>query len=461
VFGIHADGDRAVVDQTDYHVRSENAAPDRFRDFLFQPQTKLFIILSCDVRSCCANEGRPISFSGFGKKRKLACHQHLSSDILDRAVHGAGIVRKDPKPGNLSNEPKEFLFRITFLDAQKNKEADADFANDAVFNRDRSLRYALNHHPHLTGFKISAEVRKAKKNIVEFGDLQFSTRVRVGNLERHTFMCRLGNCLMNALTALFLALLVGASVAFYLRIFRLVYFQAGGKVVASHFARVDAYLAVGCVTMFIAQCFQSLQGSRGALPASIDTTFLFLVQLGFWVFVIGTIVLSLVLRGMHPSALFGFDRLSFFKVFFLGVALLFAALPLILASSTMTSNFLRSDPQRDTQPIMRLFEHASDPSRRVPLIILAVVIAPISEEFVFRGFLYGVLKRYAGGLSALFFSGLLFALIHMHIPSLLPLFLLGCVLTFAYELSGSLLVPMAMHALFNTLTLVQVFFASR
>jgi membrane protease YdiL (CAAX protease family) len=266
---------------------------------------------------------------------------------------------------------------------------------------------------------------------------------------------------MNALTALFLALLVGASVAFYLRIFKSVYLRGGGKVVASHFARADAYLAAGCVTIFIVQCFQSLQGSRGALPASIDTTFLFLVQLGFWIFVIGTIVLSLALRGMHLSGLFGFDRLGFLKLFFLAVALLFAALPLILASSTMTSNFLRSDPQRDAQPIMQLFEHASDPSKRVPLILLAVVIAPISEEFVFRGFLYGVLKRYAGGLSALFFSGLLFALIHMHIPSLLPLFLLGCVLTFAYELSGSLLVPMTMHALFNTLTLVQVFFTGR
>jgi CAAX protease family protein len=266
---------------------------------------------------------------------------------------------------------------------------------------------------------------------------------------------------MNVLTALILALIVGASVAFYLRIFRLVYLQAGGKVDASHFGRVDAYLALGCVMMFIVQCFQSLGGGRSALPASIDTTALFLVQLGFWIFVIGTIVSSQLLRGLHPGAIFGFDRLGFFKLFFLGVALLFAALPLILASSAMISNFLRSDPQRDVQPIMQLFEHASDPGKRVPLIILAVVIAPISEEFVFRGFLYGVLKRYAGGLSALFFSGLLFALIHMHIPSLLPLFLLGCVLTFAYELSGSLLVPMAMHALFNTLTLVQVFFADR
>jgi len=266
---------------------------------------------------------------------------------------------------------------------------------------------------------------------------------------------------MNVLTALSLALIVGASIAFYFRIFRLVYLQGGGKVNASHFARVDGYLAVGCVTMFIVQCFQSLQGSRGVLPASIDTTTLFLIQLGFWIFVIGTIVLSQLVRGMHPGAIFGFDRLGFFKLFFLGVALLLAALPLILASSSITSNFLRSDPQKDAQPIMQLFEHASDPAKRVPLIILAVVIAPISEEFVFRGFLYGVLKRYAGGISALFFCGLLFALIHMHIPSLVPLFVLGCVLTFAYELSGSLLVPMTMHALFNTLTLVQVFFAGR
>jgi membrane protease YdiL (CAAX protease family) len=92
---------------------------------------------------------------------------------------------------------------------------------------------------------------------------------------------------------------------------------------------------------------------------------------------------------------------------------------------------------------------------------LAIVIAPLAEEFFFRGFLYGVLKRYAGGLPALVFTAVAFALIHLHVPSLLPLFLLACVLTLAYELSGSLLVPMAMHSLFNAITLVGVFFASK
>jgi membrane protease YdiL (CAAX protease family) len=34
-------------------------------------------------------------------------------------------------------------------------------------------------------------------------------------------------------------------------------------------------------------------------------------------------------------------------------------------------------------------------------------------------------------------------------------------LTFAYELTGCLLVPMAMHALFNAITLVGVFFVGK
>jgi uncharacterized protein len=282
------------------------------------------------------------------------------------------------------------------------------------------------------------------------------------HFEPGSFPCRLGQIsLMNFLNFLVLALLVGASVAFYLRIFRFTYLQAGGKVVASHFARVDGYLALGCVTMFLVQCLQSLKGHRSLLPASIDTTFLFLVQLGFWIFVIGTILLSFALRGMPVSELFGFERLGFIKVFLFGVGLLFAALPMILSSSSLMNSFLRLNPQQDAQPIMQLFEQASDPAKRVPLIMLAVVVAPISEEFVFRGFLYGVLKRFVGALPALFFSALLFASIHMHLPSLLPLFLLGSVLTLAYEFSGSLLVPMAMHAFFNTLTLIQVYFATR
>jgi membrane protease YdiL (CAAX protease family) len=266
---------------------------------------------------------------------------------------------------------------------------------------------------------------------------------------------------MDFLIVLLLALLVGVSGAVYFRIFRLIYVQNGGKVIASEFTRTDGYLALGCLTLFALQCVQSLQGKGRALPATIDTGLLVVVQLGFWLFVIGTILISLLLRRMRPAELFGFDRLSFTKVFLWGAGLLLSALPLIFASSAVVSSLMHVNSQKDSQPIMQLFERAGEPAKRIPIIILAIVIAPLAEEFFFRGFLYGVLKRYAGALPALVFTGVAFALIHLHVPSLLPLFLLACVLTLAYELSGSLLVPMAMHALFNAITLVGVFFTSR
>ena len=266
---------------------------------------------------------------------------------------------------------------------------------------------------------------------------------------------------MDFITVLILALLVGASAAIYLRIFRFIYVSGGGKVVTDRFARPDGYLALGCIVIFALQCLQNLRAQASLLPAKIDTTLLVVVQLGFWTFIIGTILLSFLFRGMRPSELFGFDRFGFLKVFIWGAGLLIAAFPLILASSAVVSSLMHTDPQKDSQQIIQLFEQVAEPTRRIPIILLAVVIAPLAEEFVFRGFLYGVLKRYAGAVPALVFTGIAFALVHLHAPSLLPLFLLACVLTLAYELSGSLLVPMAMHALFNSVTLVGVFFATR
>jgi membrane protease YdiL (CAAX protease family) len=267
---------------------------------------------------------------------------------------------------------------------------------------------------------------------------------------------------MDFFIVLTLALLVGVSGAIYFRIFRLIYVQNGGKVPANQFTSSDGYLALGCVTIFALQSIQNLEARGGSvLPAKIDTNLLVVVQLGFWLFVIGTILFSFRVRRMRPAELFGFDRLGFVKTFFWAVGLLIMALPLIFASSAVVSSLMHVNSQKDSQPIMQLFERVSEPARKIPIILLAIVIAPLAEEFFFRGFLYGVLKRYAGGLPALVFTAVAFALIHLHVPSLLPLFLLACVLTLAYELSGSLLVPMAMHSLFNAITLVGVFFASK
>ncbi|MFL6529730.1 MAG: type II CAAX prenyl endopeptidase Rce1 family protein [Chthoniobacterales bacterium] len=47
---------------------------------------------------------------------------------------------------------------------------------------------------------------------------------------------------------------------------------------------------------------------------------------------------------------------------------------------------------------------------------------------------------------------------HAHLPSAAPLFVLGACFTIAYEWSGSIVVSMTMHALFNSMTLIALAF---
>ena len=82
------------------------------------------------------------------------------------------------------------------------------------------------------------------------------------------------------------------------------------------------------------------------------------------------------------------------------------------------------------------------------------MVAPLVEEFVFRFFLYGVVKRYFGRGVGLVANASLFAAVHAHLPSAAPLFVLGSCFTLAYEWSGSILVSMAMHSLFNSVQLI-------
>jgi membrane protease YdiL (CAAX protease family) len=103
---------------------------------------------------------------------------------------------------------------------------------------------------------------------------------------------------------------------------------------------------------------------------------------------------------------------------------------------------------------------ASSDSMAVVVLIagFAIAVAPVFEEFLFRGFAYPVLKQRWGAWRALLVVSAVFAAIHFHLPSLGPLFALGVGLGLAYEASGSLLAPITMHALFNAANVAMVLY---
>jgi CAAX protease family protein len=173
-------------------------------------------------------------------------------------------------------------------------------------------------------------------------------------------------------------------------------------------------------------------------------------------FVVLVIATLLQFRGFDVTALAGFFRISFFRTLGTGAILLFFAYPLIGFSETINQRFFGGGSSK--QSIVEFFSASHTIQERIMIIVFAVAIAPIVEEFVFRFFIYGVLKRYVGCLLGVTLSALLFAAAHAHFPSFVPLFVLGSCFAIAYEWSGSILVSMTMHSLFNSLTLTALAF---
>ncbi|MET0322413.1 MAG: CPBP family intramembrane glutamic endopeptidase [Duganella sp.] len=88
------------------------------------------------------------------------------------------------------------------------------------------------------------------------------------------------------------------------------------------------------------------------------------------------------------------------------------------------------------------------PGGRIWFIALAVVAAPLCEEFIFRGLIFGGLRRSMPVWQAVAVSAAIFAVVHPPI-SMLPVFVVGLCTAWAYERSKTLLAPMLIHAGYN------------
>lgn len=163
-------------------------------------------------------------------------------------------------------------------------------------------------------------------------------------------------------------------------------------------------------------------------------------------------------RGFDPGELFGLRSLRPGKAALFAALAILPAITVVAIVSAFSEQCLRGVwPDDSPQEIVQSMLGTTSIATRVLMIVAATLIAPLTEEILFRGFLYGVLKRYTDGAFATLISALLFGIVHLHVGSFLPLCFLALLLATAYELTGSLLVPMIMHALFNALMIVAMF----
>lgn len=195
-------------------------------------------------------------------------------------------------------------------------------------------------------------------------------------------------------------------------------------------------------------------GGEPVEEAELTTEGLFtnaVFMLSLWAILL--VYLQLV-RGMSWGRVFGLDRVRIERAVGLGLLLLIPVVITVNVTAYGMGLWLETFWELEPQAAVQAFSADAQPGVRVMMVLFAVVIAPLVEETIFRGFIYPVFKKYTDGLYAAVCSSLLFGLVHLHVGSLVPLVLLALILCFVYERSGSLIVPMVIHAGFNAISLI-------
>jgi len=251
---------------------------------------------------------------------------------------------------------------------------------------------------------------------------------------------------------LVLVVLTAVSLRFYLPLARRVLVEQRGLVEVGWVGRPDLVVAVVLMLWF------ALLG-RDALTATGDRS----IEFGHvvsGVVIYGSILFFLaglmIYRNLAPARVFGWTHGSFPSALGAGLLYLAAVYPLLLLVQAMVFGATGGD--LTPQEIVQFLQEAEQPRDRFAVVAMAVVVAPVAEEVIFRGYLYAVGKRFLGPVVSLIGTSLLFAILHGHAASIPALFTLAVCLGLAYEKSGNLLVPMIMHAVFNTVSVAAILF---
>ena len=115
--------------------------------------------------------------------------------------------------------------------------------------------------------------------------------------------------------------------------------------------------------------------------------------------------------------------------------------------------------QRDElhTPAFRVLALVHQPAQLAALAVLVGVVVPIGEELFFRGLVFGALRRRLNRHLAAVLSALFFTAAHLDPAATLPILLLGLVLAYTYEYTGSLVPGMVAHGV-NNLAALLVFY---
>lgn len=90
------------------------------------------------------------------------------------------------------------------------------------------------------------------------------------------------------------------------------------------------------------------------------------------------------------------------------------------------------------------------PVARHVIFIYTLLLFSVAEEFIFRGFLLKYLAKHTSAFKAVFWSSLLFSLVHLNPLAVILTLPLGLLLGFIMLRTGNIIAPITAHFVFNT-----------
>ena len=153
------------------------------------------------------------------------------------------------------------------------------------------------------------------------------------------------------------------------------------------------------------------------------------------------VVLILAWRRIHWKQL-GFGGFAW-KELGLGCGALIAGYSIIMVYSVVLLAF---GVETQGEQIVHMLSELESP---VWFFIAAAVFAPLVEEIFFRGFFFQGLRARHGWITASLISSAVFAIAHLDLVTLIPTFVLGNVLAFAYHRTNSVWPGIILHGLVN------------
>lgn len=139
------------------------------------------------------------------------------------------------------------------------------------------------------------------------------------------------------------------------------------------------------------------------------------------------------------------------STFFGVIGFTMAASPLITLVNLVSQLFVENTVAASSEQFLSLHP--------LLLVFFVGVLAPVCEEVVFRGAIFGGMKKEGNVFKAVLASGLLFGLLHMNINQASYAFVIGILLGFLVEATGSIFSSIMFHVLINASNAIMMIFS--